>query len=464
MRQVTLSDGTVISVPSTGGAAADDTPDFTTLLQNKGYISLKDPGLDWFRQSGQGNFATPEDYWRWAYGGGNVASDPTTGEQYFKTPNGVGNYVNQPLNYNTPDTFSDMLGLYLVGGIAGLGALAGAGAGAAGAAEGASIGGFSNTAGVAGEAFGGAGAAGGAALPESYWGMLADAGGTATDASMAGTVGSPTQSWSISDLFNTPGSGSAFQGFGGSGGGDYGVGGWGTDEVGITGGLDMPGAMGGTTGTSGFSLSNLFGGNNWMNLAGSLGGGLLQYLAAQKAAGAQTDATNASNALLWNMYNQNRADLEPWRQAGIGGLGNLVNLTTPGKQFDQMALDPGYQFRYDEGMKQLENQLRAAGKFYSGDALKAGQQYGQGFASNEFGNVFNRNAALAGLGQTATNTGVSAGQNTANQMGQNLLGAGNARASGYVGGANAISGSLSNYFNTQNQNALLAALLGGRVG
>jgi hypothetical protein len=127
-------------------------------------------------------------------------------------------------------------------------------------------------------------------------------------------------------------------------------------------------------------------------------------------------------------------------------------------------MDPSYQFRLGEGMKALERNAAARGGLISGGALKAAQRYGQDYASQEFGNAYNRLAAMAGIGQTSsTNMGNAAGAFGAN-VGQNYMGAANARASGYVGGANAITGGLGQYMNyTQGQN-LLAGLQGGGMG
>jgi hypothetical protein len=52
--------------------------------------------------------------------------------------------------------------------------------------------------------------------------------------------------------------------------------------------------------------------------------------------------------------------------------------------------DPGYLFRRDEGQKVLENSAAARGGLLSGQTGKALQQYGQNFASNEFGNIYDR--------------------------------------------------------------------------
>jgi hypothetical protein len=115
--------------------------------------------------------------------------------------------------------------------------------------------------------------------------------------------------------------------------------------------------------------------------------------------------------------------------------------------------DPGYAFRQSEGMKALERSAAARGNLLSGSTMKGIQRFGQDLASQEYTNAFNRYQvnrsnqlnplqSLMGAGQSATNvqTGVQGqlGQNQAT----NLYNAGAARASGYVGSANALGGAL----------------------
>jgi hypothetical protein len=110
--------------------------------------------------------------------------------------------------------------------------------------------------------------------------------------------------------------------------------------------------------------------------------------------------------------------------------------------------DPGYAFRMSEGMKGLERSAAARGGLLSGAAMKGIQRFGQDLGSQEYMNAFNRyqtNRAnqlnplqsLSGAGQTSANTLSSA----AGQYGQGASEAAyqgaNARASGYVGSANA---------------------------
>lgn len=103
---------------------------------------------------------------------------------------------------------------------------------------------------------------------------------------------------------------------------------------------------------------------------------------------------------------------------------------------DLLMQDPGYQFRLQEGQKALDRQAAAGGRLYSGGQLKAAQRYGQDFASTEFGNAYNRLAALAGLQQTGTSGASNALGNLGSSVGQGLQNIGDARASGYINAAN----------------------------
>ena len=90
--------------------------------------------------------------------------------------------------------------------------------------------------------------------------------------------------------------------------------------------------------------------------------------------------------------------------------------------------------------------------------------------SQEYTNAFNRYQtertarlaplqSLAGVGQTSVNQLGAAGQQYANQAGEAIGQAGQARASGYMGGANALSQGLSQYMG-YNQNQSMMNMLG----
>ncbi len=172
--------------------------------------------------------------------------------------------------------------------------------------------------------------------------------------------------------------------------------------------------------------------------------------------------------------------------------------------------DPGYQFRLAEGQKALERSAAAKGTATGGAALKAAERYGQDYGSGEYGNIysralskygtdfstalsayqtnaqtgadafktnyniweqgqgdqFNRLAAIAGLGQTATgqlsNSGTATAGNVSiySNLGTNLANlqtqGGNAAASGIVGATNALSGTANAYQNYELLQKILA--------
>lgn len=124
---------------------------------------------------------------------------------------------------------------------------------------------------------------------------------------------------------------------------------------------------------------------------------------------------------------------------------------------DAFTASPDYQFRRNEGIRGIENSFAARGGALSGNALRSLNEFNSNLASGEFGDFFNRRAALAGIGQTATNNASSTAFNTGANIG-NLLGAqGQSRASGITGGTNALTGTLQNLLSTWNRRNGLAA-------
>ena len=200
----------------------------------------------------------------------------------------------------------------------------------------------------------------------------------------------------------------------------------------------------------------------WMIAAAVVGSSLIGSSASKKAASTQADAANRAADLQMQQFERQVELQEPWRQAGITALNKLTPLATEYTPFgmQQFQQDPGYAFRMQEGMKALERSAAARGGLLSGGMLKGAQRYGQDLASQEYMNAFNRYQAernarlnplqsLAGVGQTATNQLGQAGQAMASNVGQALGAAAQARASGYIGGANALAQGLGTYLNYQ---------------
>ena len=215
----------------------------------------------------------------------------------------------------------------------------------------------------------------------------------------------------------------------------------------------------------------------WMIPAAIIGSSLLGSSASSSAASAQANAANRAADLQNQQYQQTRQDQMPWMQAGQTALNALAPLAMNYKPFDMntFAQDPGYQFRMDQGTKALERSAAARGGLISGNTGGALQNYGQGLASQEYQNAFNRYQAerqaqlgplqsLAGVGQTTAQQLGAAGQNYATNAGNMLTGGAAAQAAGYMGGANAVSQGVGQYLNYNQGNSLLSALRGGGRG
>ena len=209
----------------------------------------------------------------------------------------------------------------------------------------------------------------------------------------------------------------------------------------------------------------------WM-AAATAGSALLGSLATNRAAKTQAQAAQQGIDAQQRMYEQTRADQEPWRQAGMTALNQLIPLATNYQKFgmDQFQQDPGYQFRLNEGLKALDRQAAARGGLISGNAMKAAGRYGQDYASNEYQNAFNRYQAernaqlnplqsLAGVGQSATNYLGNAAQNLGQAQAQGAQAIGSARASGYLGQSNLLNQAIQgygNYYLQDQRNQMLA--------
>jgi len=213
-----------------------------------------------------------------------------------------------------------------------------------------------------------------------------------------------------------------------------------------------------------------------------------QQQASDTAAEASRETTQASIEAQERMFNRQVALQEPFRETGLAAQNRLADLlgisgrtSEPGYGYglqrfsmDNYQADPGYGFRLKRGLDAMERTAAARGGLLSGNQLRGAMEFGQDLASQEYGNAFNRYQteranilnplqSLGGVGQTATNTLTNAagnlGAGMANAYGNlgsvlnaNAIGAGNARASAYMGTANALSGAVGqglNYYQNQ---------------
>jgi hypothetical protein len=199
----------------------------------------------------------------------------------------------------------------------------------------------------------------------------------------------------------------------------------------------------------------------------SVGSAAIGSRGAKKAAQAQERASAEAQQVQRDIFERQTELAEPFRQAGITSQNELMRLLgiggdktaadygmlARGYRPEDLSMDPGYAFRLAEGTKALERGAAARGGLLSGRTLMGTQRFGQELASQEYMNAFNRAQAqlgtrlgtlgsLYGAGQAAAEqVSGAAGQMGAN-VGNLMMGAGQARASGYLGQANALAQAL----------------------
>lgn len=184
-------------------------------------------------------------------------------------------------------------------------------------------------------------------------------------------------------------------------------------------------------------------------------GAASKIFSANKAAKAQTEAVDKSNALIKNMYDTTRGDLSAYRDIGGQAASDLSErlpfLTSP-IEMTQANLEktPGYQFTKQQGLKATQNAAAARGLGVSGAALKGASAFATNLANTTYKdqfeleninrtNAFNRLKGVVDTGQQAAAATGGFGATAATQMGANTIGAGNAQAAAANASGAAIS-------------------------
>lgn len=118
--------------------------------------------------------------------------------------------------------------------------------------------------------------------------------------------------------------------------------------------------------------------------------------------------------------------------AGGGGPNSLdIQPLGPDGAAGLIRSTPGYDFRFNEGIRAMDSSAAHQGMLMSGRHISELQRQGDNFASNEFGNYYNRLAALAGQGATATGTISGAGGAASNNLANIYQNQGAAQADAY---------------------------------
>ena len=182
-----------------------------------------------------------------------------------------------------------------------------------------------------------------------------------------------------------------------------------------------------------------------------VGSSLISANAADKAAKEQAKAAAGAQKTQLEMYRQTREDLSPFRDVGTEGAYSLADMfgfktpknpdgSTPFAQqgWENFQKTPYYQVPYKEGIDAIDNSAAARGNLLSSGNLKNLSTYAGNFASKQFGSYMDRLYQLAGMGGNAAATTGNAALSTGRGVADSQMAAGEARASGIVGSANAL--------------------------
>lgn len=226
-------------------------------------------------------------------------------------------------------------------------------------------------------------------------------------------------------------------------------------------------------------------GSTVLGAGSSIASSSAQKKAASKAANAEVQAAAMNIDFQKWLYEDQKKQSQPWYDAGVDAVRSLqaaikdgsYNLDTglinqdryspntialmqerfSPERFNgvtEIAQDPSYQFRLQEGINALDRSAAARGRLQSGAQAKAVTRYGQDLASQEYQNAFSR--ALT-TNQTNNASGLAAVQNNntgaLNLANTNQLNNTNALAAIQNNNAanlntwNALSGEMTNRYN-----------------
>lgn len=233
----------------------------------------------------------------------------------------------------------------------------------------------------------------------------------------------------------------------------------------------------------------------------SVAGGVISSSGAKSAANASAAASDRASQVQQQIYGENKQLMQPFVNTGtaamgninallgisptqpaaaptqpgatgmtgglgvLGGLGGMiaprpattpttgtVNTAQPTQPTAQQAFDTyrnstGYQFRVGQGMDAINSGYAGAGTLQSGAAMRAISDYGQGMASQEFGNYMNALGNQQALGFSGASAVAGVGQNYANNLGSIYQQNGANQANAALAGANAMGNSFNNIGN-----------------
>jgi hypothetical protein len=194
-----------------------------------------------------------------------------------------------------------------------------------------------------------------------------------------------------------------------------------------------------------------------LSLLGSLGSSLIGGLFSNNSTQQYVDAINKAIQNQKDEYGQSLSLLNPSINAGNTardymmaalGLGGNVSKSDALNAFRD---SPGYQFGLKTGLNGVQTSAAANGSLFSGGTLKDLNNFGQGYADQQYGNWLGNLSGLASGGTGAAGSAVNASTNEGNNISNLLTGQGAVQAQGNANTSGAITGGLSDILKYINQ-------------
>lgn len=174
----------------------------------------------------------------------------------------------------------------------------------------------------------------------------------------------------------------------------------------------------------------------------------------KKAAGAAGSAQDRALAEQQRQFDIAQENQRPFLDAAYGAL-DRQNQAMNG-DFSSFYNAPDYQFALDQGIKTVNR--GQVGNLFGGGTSADLMRFGQGLATQNYNNWWNRNAGLAGQGQVSAQNLAGLGSNYANMYSNTMGNIGDIRSSAIQNQGNLwgnaigqIAGAAGQYFGNRNQ-------------
>lgn len=194
-------------------------------------------------------------------------------------------------------------------------------------------------------------------------------------------------------------------------------------------------------------------------LSGPVIGGLIGAAGSIFGSNEAADAAKASADMQMKMYQQNRANLQPWMTTGanaLGTYGNAIGLGGAGPQnayYADFKNDPYLRGILESGTNTIQNAALARGRGYGGNVLSDLNRYSMDIQRQAYNDRLNHLFGVSEAGRGAAGSLAGQGTTAAANAGNLNANAGYAQGAGYMGAANALGQGLVNY-GKANPNAL----------